>query len=219
MTLLELLHLMRKHLAIMILLPTLTAVGTFVFTLFMPDEYTTSASIYVLSRPEDEAKDMVTAADLSLGQTIANDVITILKSDRVRADVADSLSSSGGTGSYKLDVSSSSSNRVITLSVTSTDPKKATDVANATVAAASRVAVEVMQIQSLNIIDPATAPTSPSGPRRMLYTMVGGMAGLFLAVAILVITDAADTRVRSGSDVEELTGIPVVGHFSVVNRS
>lgn len=218
MTLLELLHLLRKHLVLMIVLPIIGATIAGVASLFLPDEYSTSASIFVLSRPEDESNDMVTQNDLSFGATIANDVIAILKSDRVRSDTANALASSGGTGAYKLDVTASSSNRVITVAVTSTDPKKATDVANALISSASRVAVEVMQIQSLNVIDPATAPTSPSGPRRTLYTMVGAMAGLFLAVAIIVIADAADTRIRSSAEVEELTELPVVGHFAVVER-
>ena len=115
--------------------------------------------------------------------------------------------------------SSSTTTRVITLSVTANDPRNAAEVANALVEATSRVASEVMQIEAVNVIDSAKTPTVPSGPRRTLYTAVGFMAGLFAAVAIVVIQDMLDTRIRNGQDVEELVGVPVVGHFPAVERS
>ena len=103
--------------------------------------------------------------------------------------------------------------------MTANDPRNAAEVANALVEATSRVATEVMQIEAVNVIDSAKTPTVPSGPRRTLYTAVGFMAGLFAAVAIVVIPDMLGTRIRNGQDVEELVGVPVVGHFPAVERS
>ena len=42
------------------------------------------------------------------------------------------------------------------------------------------------------------------------------MVGLFLAIAIVVLQDMLNTKVRSQEDVEELLGIPVVGRIPVV---
>ena len=217
MTLFELLHLLRKHLVFIIVLPIVTAAITAGASLLLPDEYTTSTSLYVLSRKEEDLQEDTTAGEFSLGQMLTSDVTTIINSARVKSETAAALGL-GGLGGYKISVANSGS-RVITVTVTGTDPKGVTDVANTLARTASKVAVEVMQIDSVNVIDVASVPTGRSGPPRTLYTLVGGMAGLFLAVAILVIADAADTRVRSGSDVEELIGLPVVGHFPVVERA
>lgn len=212
MTLFELLGLLRKRLLLVILLPLLTAMIVGVGTLFLPNEYTASTTMYVLSKTGDEVSGTVTQQDLSAGQMLTNDVSTILKSSRVKNDVADQLGLDN-LRDFDLSITSSTTTRVITLSVTGTDPELTTNVANALVADTSQVASEVMQIQSVNVIDAATVPQYPSGPRRLLYVAVGLLAGLFAAVCIVVIQDMLDTRVRSGNDVEEIVGVPVIGHF------
>lgn len=215
--LLDLLKLLKKHLLLVIVLSFGTAAIVGVTSLFLPAEYTATTTMYVLSR-SDTATENITQADLSAGQMLTNDVSTILKSDRVRADVAEQLGMASLAG-YRIDVTSSTTTRVITLSVTGRDPNATADVANALVKHTSAVASDVMQIESVNMIDEAVVPTSPSGPRRLLYTAAGFMAGLFAAVAIVAIRGMLDTRVRSASDVEELLGIPVMGHFPVVERN
>lgn len=212
MTLFELVMLLRKRLKFVILLPLITTAIVGVGSLFLPDEYTASTTMYVLSKTGDEGQSSVTQQDLSAGQMLTSDVSTILKSDRVKNDVAERLGLENLKG-YDLSITSSTTTRVITLDVTGHDPQQTTDVANALVADTSNVASEVMQIQSVNVIDSATVPQAPSGPRRTLYAFVGLMAGLFAAVCIVVIEDMVDTRVRSGEDVEEIVGVPIVGHF------
>ena len=59
-------------------------------------------------------------------------------------------------------------------------------------------------------------PHQPSGPNRKLYIAVAALAGLFVAVAIVVLLDMLNTRVRSVDDAVELLGVPVIGRFPVV---
>ncbi len=217
MTLFELLGLLRKHLVLVIALPLATAAVVATGSMFLPNEYTATTTMYVLSKNE-ESQTMLTQSDLSAGQMLTNDVATILRSDRVKNDVASQFGLDS-LGAYDLSVTSSTTTRVITLAVTGHDPRNAAEVANALVEDTSRVASEIMQIEAVNVIDSAKTPMAPSGPRRTLYTAVGFMAGLFAAVAIVVIQDMLDTRIRSGQDVEELVGVPVVGHFPALERS
>ena len=149
---------------------------------------------------------------------LTNDVTTLIKSDRVEADAAESVGFED-FDAFDIDVTSSTTTRVISLSVTGTDPKAAAKIANALVDSVSSTAQAVMDVQSINQIDSATAPEQPSGPNRPLYIAVGAVAGLFLAVAIVVLADTLNTRVRKGSDVEELIGVPVIGHFPEIGRS
>ena len=217
MTLFELLGLLRKHLVLVIALPLATAAVVAAGSIFLPNEYTATTTMYVLSK-NDEQQTMITQSDLSAGQMLTNDVATILRSDRVKNDVASQFGLEN-LNAYDLSVTSSTTTRVITLAVTGHDPRNAAEVANALVEDTSRVASEIMQIEAVNVIDSAKTPMAPSGPRRALYTAVGFMAGLFAAVGIVVIQDMLDTRIRSGQDVEELVGVPVVGHFPALERS
>ena len=217
MTLLELFDLLRKHLRLVLALPLGFALVVAVATAFMPDKYTATTDMYVLVKSSTEAG-ATNSGDLSASQMLTNDVTTLIKSDRVEADAAESVGLDDFKG-YDIDVTSSTTTRVITLSVTGTDPETAATVANALVQSVSGTAQAVMDVQSINQIDSATAPEAPSGPNRLLYMLVGALAGLFVAVAIVVLADTLNTRVRSGSDVEELIGVPVIGHFPEIGRS
>lgn len=216
MTLFELFALLRKHLLIVIALPVLAGVLVFVGSQFLSDEYTASTTMYVLSREESGESVAITQQDLSAGQMLTNDVATLIKSDRVKKDVAEKVGLEN-LDDFKFNITSSTTTRVITLEVTGKDPEMAAQVANATVEEVSTVATEVMQIKSVNVIDSATAPTEPSGPKRLLFAAVGAMGGLFLAVAIVVLRDMLDTRVRNGEEAEDIVGVPVVGHFPAIN--
>ena len=178
MTLLELLHLLRKHLKLVIALPIVFAIACGVVTLFMPNQYTASTTMYVLSKNADN-KSGNAYSDLNAGQLLSNDVASIAKS----------------LSSHDVKVDNSTTTRVITLSVTGPDPQTAANIANAYVQNISSTAQSVMDVQAVNVIDAASAPTSPSGPKRPLYIVVALLVGLFLAVAIVVVADMVNTKV------------------------
>ena len=213
MTLLELLHLLRKHLRLVVLLPVACALVMGVYSyLFMRNTYTASTSMYVLALNQDATASNSLSTDLSASQMISNDVSTLLTSDRALAETAEDLALED-LDDYDVSVTSETTSRVIGLTVTGPDPQTAADVANHLVANVSGIAQEVMSIESVNPIDQATAPEAPSGPNRPLYVAVALMAGLFLAVAIVVVEDMLNTKVRGQEEVEELLGIPVIGRI------
>lgn len=215
MTLLELLGLLRKHLKLVIILPILIAVVAGVASMFMADEYTAATSMYVLSQTqtdEEYVSNSSTYTDLSASQMIANDVATLAESDTLAEDVALSLGIESIDG-YSVSVESSTSTRIITLSVTGADPETAASIANAYVQNVASSAQSVMDVESVNVVDQATIPENPSGPNRVLYVAVAFLAGLFLAVCIIVIADMVNVKVRTDDDINDLLGLPVVGHF------
>lgn len=213
MTLLELLTLLRKHLKLVIMLPIVCMVAMgLASVLMMNDTYTATTDMYVLASSEGSNSSSALSNDLSASQMLTNDVATLLQSDRVMTDAADQLGLPNLRG-YDITVTSESTTRVITLQVTSSDAQGSANVANALADCVSNVAQEVMNVESVNVIDEAPTPEAPSGPNRMLYVAVAAMAGLFAAVAIVVLMDVIDTRVRSAEDVEELLELPVIGRI------
>ena len=217
MTLLELLKLMRKHLRLVIALPIVCAIAMgLVSFLFMPNTYTASTSMYVLVQ-SDNTTGATMSTDLSASQMITNDVANLITSDRVTKDTAAALQMNS-LDDYDIAVNSETTTRVLTLSVTGQDAQSTAIIANELAKNVSAVAQEVMNVQSVNVIDEAATPESPSGPNRMMYTVVAFLAGLFLAVAIVVLMDVLNTRVRGAEDVEELLGVPVIGRFPAMKE-
>ncbi len=214
MTLLELLALLKKRIKLVIGLPIVCAllVGVYSF-MFMPDTYTASTSMYVLTSQEESASNLST--DLSASQMVANDVTTLLESNRVQKATADDLGLKN-LNDFEVSVTSATTSRVIELAVTGTDPDLVARVANAVAQNVADISLDVMKVEAVNIIDPAIAPTAPSGPSRPLYVAAALMGGLFLAVAITVVADMINTKVRTADEAEEILGVPVIGRIPVV---
>ena len=214
MTLLELLTLLKKHLKLVILLPIICALATaFVSWAFLPNTYTSNVSMYVLSRSSDSSS--LSSTELSASQMLTNDMAKLVKSDRIKNDTANKLQLKN-LNDYNIKITSETTTRVITVSVTGSSAQGAAIVANGLAETTDSVAREVMDVKSVNIIDKAVEESEPSGPPRLMYTGVGLLAGLFLAIAIVVIKDMTDTRVRNADELEEMLGVPVIGHIPVI---
>ena len=216
MTLLELLGLLRKHIRLVIALPIIAAVACAAGTLLLPDQYTASSTMYVLSSDSNKGDSGVTNTDLSASQMLTNDVVSITKSDRVKAQVASNLGMSSLAG-YSLEVESSTTTRVVTVSVTGANPQTAADIANEFVNVARQTSSNVIGSQVVNTIDTASAPMSPSGPKRPLYVAVAFVAGLLVAIILVVLGDMVNVKVRTESDVEDLLGVTGIGHFPKIS--
>ena len=218
MTLLELLSLLRKKWYLLVLFPVVFAVATAGYCWgVMTNDYTSSVSLYVLSKSSTTSDSSVTSGDLTASQQLANDITVLAKTDRVKSAVAKSFGLDD-LDAFTVSVSSSTTNRVITLSVTGKRPEAVAQVANKMADEVSSVAIEVMNLEAVNIVDSASVPTAPSGPKRLMYTGVAFLAGLFIAIALIVLMDMLNNSVKSPEEAEELFGIPVVGRMPYVKK-
>lgn len=218
MTLLELFQLLKNHLKLVIALPIIfalvTAVGSWIF---LANTYTANVSMYVLANSSETQSNTSLSTDLSASQMITNDVSELIQSERVLNQAANQLGmSESELKGYDIEVTSSTTTRLITISVTGDTPNSAAAIANGIADATNSVAQEIMNIEAVNVIDQAEVPTSPSGPPRTMYTAVAFLAGIFVAVAIVVLMDMINTRIRKPEEIEGLLDIPVIGRIPVI---
>ena len=212
MTLLELFRLLKKHLQIVVLLPVACALVVGLYSaIFVRNQYTATSSMYVLAQ-NDSSNSNSLYSDLNASQMLTNDVAKLLKSDRIVSQVGSEVGIEELKG-YSVSVTSETTSRVITLSVTGPDPQTAADIVNKMIEDVSGVAQSVMNVESVNPVDMAQAPEKPSGPNRLLYTLVAFVAGLFAAIAIVVVSDMLNTKVRGSEDLEELVDVPIIGRI------
>lgn len=212
MTLLELFRLLKKHLQIVVLLPVACALVVGLYSvIFVRNQYTATSSMYVLAQ-NDSSNSNSLYSDLNASQMLTNDVAKLLKSDRIVSQVGSEVGIEELKG-YSVSVTSETTSRVITLSVTGPDPQTAADIVNKMIEDVSGVAQSVMNVESVNPVDMAQAPEKPSGPNRLLYTLVAFVAGLFAAIAIVVVSDMLNTKVRGFEDLEELVDVPIIGRI------
>lgn len=212
----DLLELLKRAWKLMVLFGITGALLAFGYSMLLPDTYTASTTIYVLGG-NTEGDSALGTNELSAGQMLTNDVSTLITSAAVKAEAAQELGLES-LGGFKLSTTSSTSSRVITLSVEGTDPSACAEVANTVVSVVDGVAVEVMGVQSVNVVDAASVPYQPSGPHRLRIAAIGALVGMVLALGWHTLRMLTDTRVHSGEEAQSIVGVPVVGQFPMITE-
>lgn len=209
---------LRKYKVIIILASVVCGLLAFAGTRLMPDQYTATVSLYVLYRDEAEDTERVVAqSNLLVSQMMITDIVRLMKSDYVKAQVAEELNIEN-IDEYVLEIKSYYTTRVLTLNVTGSEPKMTAKVANAIVRVVSEKTTEVMEINPIIVIDNATPPKNATGPRRKLIAVAGAVFGFIAAFVFMIIYNLLDLRMKDDYQTESIVEAPVIGHFSVIKK-
>ena len=173
--------------------------------------YTSSTRIYVAN--QTAGTNNLTAQDLQAGSYLVNDYKEIIISDSVLSDVInrEGLTMAEGDLRGMIRVSIPNDTRIITISVNSKDPQDAQQLANSVREIAAEKIKVVTKVEDVTTIEEAKVPTSPSSPNIKRNVMLGALVGGFIAVAIVLLLEVLDDRVRRPEDVEEVLGLVLIG--------
>ncbi|MHA6967276.1 tyrosine-protein kinase domain-containing protein [Glutamicibacter bergerei] len=190
-------------------------------SIFMTPRYEASTQLYVSVRGEGQG-----IVDLAQGSVVARQSVAtyaaIATTESVLGPVIDDLNldvSSGALAS-QIQASAPSSQSLINLTATGTDPQQTADVANAVGKSLKRVVETELEastvkgdpsLVSLNVVQSAFAPSSPFSPRVPLNIFLGAALGLAFGVGIAILRFILDTRIHSLHDVELVTDAPMLG--------
>ena len=76
----------------------------------------------------------------------------------------------------------------------------------------SQTRIEAQSEQSdISVLNPATAPLEPTGPRILLNTLVSILLGTILGVGLALLLELLNRPVRSSADLDHMLGIAVLG--------
>ncbi|MCD7765965.1 MAG: Wzz/FepE/Etk N-terminal domain-containing protein [Lachnospiraceae bacterium] len=200
-----------RKIGYVILATVLCAVLSFIITYwFITPQYTSTAKIYVLNRQSDES---VTSSDITSSTYLTEDYIEMIQSRTVIESVIDDLNLD-----MKYDellkvvtVSAQSDTRVIAISATDPDPKMAQKITDAICQASVVHIKQIMELESVNIVDEANLPDEPSSPSLTKNVLIAALLGLVASLAVLVVIFILDDKVKTSEDVERYLGISVLG--------
>jgi capsular exopolysaccharide synthesis family protein len=118
----------------------------------------------------------------------------------------------------KVTASAPQNQSIVNLHVTDHDPVVAARIANAVAASFSnavehkfeQLANDGKPVVQLTISNPASVPSSPVKPNKLINIGLGLIVGLLAGVGIVVLRDVLDNTVKGPADIEAL-GVPVLG--------
>lgn len=190
-----------------LLVALLAIVGT---KLLITPLYQSVTKMYVLNKQDNN---MLTSSDLQTSTLLTKDYAEIIKSRKVTEAVIAQLGLDLKHEQLlgKMEVVTSTDNRIVTIKVLDPDPYLARDIANAVRDTAAEHIQNVMNSDAVNVVDEANVPDSKYSPNVMKNGFIGGMLGCVLAVAVILIQYLRNDTIQVSEDVERYLNLSVLG--------
>ncbi|MBR6273473.1 MAG: polysaccharide export protein [Lachnospiraceae bacterium] len=179
---------------------------------FMTKTYTSSAKLFVLNKTTS----VTSLADIQIGSALSNDFMIITKSNPVIDSAIEIIKEETGKvytrGQIKgaLSVTNANNTRIITITVTHTDPEMASIIANAVSACAANRMGSVMGGDPPTNVEDAEPANYPSGPHTKRNTVIGFLLGCILVSGVIIVHHMMNDNIKTEEDVERYLGVPTL---------
>ena len=207
----EVFHLVISKLGVIILsgilLGVLSIIGTM---LFITPKYESTTKIMVLNKQDNNT---LTSADMQTSTQLTKDYAELIQSRTVLEGVIAQLNLDMTYKKMlnKVSVETSSDSRIVSISVTDEDPYTASEIANAVRDMAAEHIQSVMDIEAVNVVDTANIPNEKASPSLAKNGVIGGLLGVIIAMAAVIIIYLTNDTIKVEEDVERYLGLSVLG--------
>ena len=207
----EVFHLVISKLGVIILsgilLGVLSIIGTM---LFITPKYESTTKIMVLNKQDNNT---LTSADMQTSTQLTKDYAELIQSRTVLEGVIAQLNLDKTYKEMlnKVSVETSSDSRIVSISVTDEDPYTASEIANAVRDMAAEHIQSVMDIEAVNVVDTANIPNEKASPSLAKNGVIGGLLGVIIAMAAVIIIYLTNDTIKVEEDVERYLGLSVLG--------
>ncbi len=205
---------LRKHIILILAVALLFGAATWIGThAFVTPTYRTSFRVYVNNSQDSSEKTTITSSDLSASRSLANTYAEIISGRTVLTKAAEMTGIFSGYSAVKnmVNVSTSNTTEIITVSVTTNSPDVSLKLAENIIVMAEEQVAGIVDGSSMRVIDEPYLPTGIYSPHYNRDAAIGAMIGLMLMVLIIALIEILDTRVRNEDSLEERYGIAILG--------
>lgn len=211
----EYLEILKKRIWVIIIFPILFAViSAILSTYFLNKVYEAKTTLYIVPKVSSEAKDSLAYNDLLMGQVLVKDFREIIKQRIILKEVLNDLKIDNSE--YDSILSSISINlkndtRVLEIKVEDGSAQRAALLANKISEVFGKKIVDIMKIESINVLDVAEKPQKPVKPNLLMNVFAATIIGLLFAVGLVFLIEFFDNTVKNSQDVEKHLGLTVIG--------
>lgn len=189
---------------------TIGLVSIVVTMLFITPQYESTTKMYVLSKQDNST---LTNQDMQTSLSLTKDYVELIKSRTVTEGVIAQLNLDMSTGQLlkKMTVESQTDTRIISINIRDEDPYTASQIANAVREVAAGHIQKVMDIEAVNVVDTANIPDEKASPSLAKNGMIGGILGVVIAIAMIMMVYLLNDTIKTQEDVEKYLNLSVLG--------
>ena len=223
MTLSGLFGIMRKHVITIIITFAVVLGAAIALTAMSPVTYSTTAQLFATYN--DSSDGAANSSEQNNGSSYIMNQIksypTLTTTQSVLQPVIDDFGLGISVSALKNQISASNppDTAFVNITVTDVDSARAADIANAIAKSLSSVVENTLYASGsrstvkLSIVQPATAPSTPSSPKWKLNILVGVVGGLILGVFAALLKDVLSKRIQDGDEIGEYIDAPIIGRI------
>ena len=176
--------------------------GFLVSKFLITPKYESETKLYVLNRANDSA---TTLSDVQLSTQLTKDYQILVTSAPVMNQVMKELglNMKASELASTISVDTPSDTRVLQITVTSDDPKRAKDIADKVAQVSSKKICDIMKIEQVNVIEEGSLSEEPAVDTVQKWTLIGLALGIVLSCAVIIIRSMLDDTVKTTEDVEK----------------
>ncbi|MCI5623939.1 YveK family protein [Anaerostipes sp.] len=197
---------------------TLGLIAFSVSKFFMTPIYESTTKIYILSRADSS---YLTTSDMSVSSSLAQDYAELVKSRTVTENVISQLDLDMTTDELlsKMKVEAGSTDtRILAIKVSDEDPYVASKIADTVREVAADHIAEVMDTDSIKVVETANIPTNPSSPNSKLNAILGAMLGMIICCIIVVVIRVKNDTIMTQEEVEKYLDLSVIGMVPIIGK-
>lgn len=185
------------------------AISLCISTFLLVPQYESTSELYVLSK----STSITSLADIQMGTNLTNDYIVVVKGRPVLEQVIANLGLEETYSSLasKVSITNPSNSRILQITVTDEKAERAKSIADEIANVGSAFIAEKMQHDAPTILQYGYTDGEPVSPNKMMNTLLGGIVGVLLAMAVLIITYLMNDTIMSTDDIERKLGLNVLG--------
>lgn len=168
--------------------------------------YESTAKLYVVSASKDSVVDLT---DLDIGTSLTSDYEELILSYPVLDQVLEGLQLDMDRKQLKsmISLTNPEDTRILAMTVTSTDPQEAADIANKLAEVSVEYLPETMSTNAPNIAQTAEVSYERVNPSYSKYTLLGALLGAILFCGYVTIKYLMNDTIRNMEDMEKYFGI------------
>lgn len=213
--LLQLLKVLKRRALVIVASAIACALVFFLVSQFMiTPKYKAEAMMYINNNRTAQADMSVNASDLQASQSLVDTCAAIINTRSVYNEVKKEthVNYSFSELSSMVTAEAVNSTELLKITVESTDPQEAADLANAYMKVASRTMMDTVIGSNTKDVDEATVPKHKSSPSITKNTMIGFLLGMIASMGIVILIELMNTIIRSEKELAEaVKDVPVLG--------